>query len=269
MGDPAALAPLAAVLAAMAVLLVAGLAALLHLLALGRSQPPWTDALQALAARAPWRWSHVGQLLAILFAAQLLRRALPAAPLWDMLCFQGVLLPALLLLARPLRAPFGDPMPWRAAAAQAALRWLAILPILWFAGFAWNLLLLLLGHRPDLQHAVQLFLQTPGFWPRAAFVLFAVVVAPVVEELLFRGILLPLLVRRAGPAPGLALASAAFAALHADLAAFPALAILAAALSLAYARTRSLAVPIALHVAFNAANLLLLLGLQRAGALGP
>ena len=59
--------------------------------------------------------------------------------------------------------------------------------------------------------------------------------------------------------------AAALLAIHADAGSFIALALLAAALSLAFAQTRSLYVPIAMHMLFNGVNLLLLWVLMRTG----
>ena len=207
----------------------------------------------------------MGGLLLLLALAQLARRALPNAPAWDMLAFQGALIAGILWLARHKSHPFGEPLPWLLDAAQAILRWLAILPILWFASFVWQLLLKASGHSPDLQQAVRMFIDTQGLWSRLGFLFFATFVAPIAEEALFRGILLPLMVRRVGPGFGTAATALGFAALHADAGSFIALAIFAVALSIAYARTGSLRVPILMHMAFNGANLLLLLALMRSG----
>jgi len=265
MGDvisPSAVLPIAGLLA---LLPTAGLAAMMHLARRPAPSGTWRDRLNALAAASPWSGRDAGLLLLGLATAQLLRALLPASPALDVLALHGVLAAGLLLLARNKTQPFGLPLPVRAVLGPAVLRWLAVLPLLWAAALAWHFVLQAAGHAPALQQAVQLFLETADPWQRAGLVLLAVVIAPVVEEMVFRGLLLPLLVRAAGPAGGLAVTAAGFAALHGDLTAAPALAILSAALSLAYARTRSLRVPIAMHMLFNAANLALLLVLVRAG----
>ena len=254
------------VAAAMAALLGAGLAALLWMVFRTRpAPPPWPAALERFAAACPWRERDLLLLLALLAAARALRMGLGDSVAWDMLFFQGAILAGALTLARRKPRPFGAPVPARLIAGQALLRWLAILPLLWLAAFAWQLLLAAAGHAPDLQDAVQMFLAVDSPWARAGFVLFAVALVPFAEEILFRGILLPLLIRRAGPAAGLLLTALAFAALHADLGTFPALALFSVALSLALARTGTLWVPVAMHALFNAANLALLLALSRAG----
>ena len=261
--------PLLPVAAALALLLAAGVAALAHLALRPRDfSTPWKTVLGQLAAASPWRGRDLLFILLALSGAQLVRRMLPASTALDILAFQGVLVAAVGLQMRAKPRPFGAPAPARAVLAQAALRWLAVLPILWFVSFAWQILLTALGHAPDFQAAIHLFLETDDPLRRASFVVFAVVVAPIAEEALFRGILLPLLVRRFGAAIGLGLVALGFAALHGDAGSFPGLAVLSVALSLAYARTGTILVPMAMHALFNAANLALILALLRSGALG-
>ena len=261
--------PLLPVAAALALLLVAGVAALAHLALRPRNfSTPWKTVLGQLAAASPWRGRDLLFILLALSGAQLVRRMLPASTALDILAFQGVLVAAVGLQMRAKPRPFGAPAPARAVLAQATLRWLAVLPILWFVSFAWQILLTALGHAPDFQAAIHLFLETDDPLRRASFVVFAVVVAPIAEEALFRGILLPLLVRRFGAAIGLGLVALGFAALHGDAGSFPGLAVLSVALSLAYARTGTILVPMAMHALFNAANLALILALLRSGALG-
>lgn len=255
-----------AVGAALLVLLVAGVAALVHLGTRPHARESWQNAVDRLAADSPWRWRDLGWLLMLLVVAQAARRLLPRALVWDLLAFHGVLAIGIVWRARGKVRPFGHPMRWRRAAGAAAIRWLAALPVLWFFAFVWRLALAAAGQSPDLQKSMQLFLDAPDLATRAAFVFFAVAVAPVAEEALFRGILLPLFARRAGAFAAVAISSLVFAAMHADLGTFVPLAAYACALAVAHARCGSLRVPVAMHVVFNGVNLCLLLGLLRAGA---
>lgn len=266
MPGPDSLHALLPVASALALLLTAGIASLLYLaLRPGAFCTPWKTVLTQLAAVSPWRGNDLPAFLLLVVAAQGIRRFLPDSVVWDMLAFQGVLSLGILGRARRKTRPFGASARWYAMAGQSLLRWLAILPVLWFATFAWQLMLRAVGHAPGLQNAIELFLatKTPGL--RAFFIFFAVVLAPFAEEVLFRGLLLPLLVRRTGAAAGLLLTALGFAALHADAGTFIALGIFSVALSLAYARTGTLWVPVAMHALFNGTNLLLLLALARAG----
>lgn len=266
MPPPESLHLLVPVAAAMALLLVGGVAALVHL---GRGGPadaaPWRLQLARFAAASPWRRGDLAALLALLALAQLLRSRLPESLTAHVLAFQGVVLAGVLWRARRKTRPFGDRLPLRTVAGQALLRWLAILPVLWFSAFVSQLLLDAWGHPAGFQEAIRYFLESSATRQRVALVLFAVGVAPVAEELLFRGVLLPLLVRGAGAAAGLALTAIGFAALHGHLGTFVPLAAISVALSLAYARTGSLLVPMAMHALFNGVNLALLGVLVRAG----
>ena len=79
----------------------------------------------------------------------------------------------------------------------------------------------------------------------------AVVVTPLSEELLFRGFLQPALQRWLGPSLGILGSAAFFAAAHRDLYVLPNMLVLGLALGYVYSRSRSLAAPVALHMAYN------------------
>jgi membrane protease YdiL (CAAX protease family) len=84
-----------------------------------------------------------------------------------------------------------------------------------------------------------------------AAVLLAVVVAPLVEEFIFRGFLYGVTKKFAGPWAAMATSGLIFAAIHQNLPALPAYFLLACGLTLAYERTGSIWTPIAMHVLFN------------------
>jgi hypothetical protein len=89
-------------------------------------------------------------------------------------------------------------------------------------------------------------------------VAFAVIIMPVVEELLFRGFLYPVFKGWAGALASTVFVSALFATLHLNLASLPALFVLALTFSLAYEWSGSIALPIVMHMAFNGIQLLLM-----------
>ena len=269
MPDSAQLRLLWPVLGAMAVLLTAGMAAFVHLASRPRGHStPWNVALAQLAASAPWRGRDVLAIALLTSGALAARSFLGPSTALDVLALSGTALAGALFLAHGRPRPFGGPAPWRAATSQALVRFLAILPVLWFAAFAWQLVQGMTGHATDVQRAIRLFLDADSAATRMGFVFFAVVLAPLAEEAFFRGILLPVLVRQTGAWAGIALTAAGFAALHAHAGSFASLAIFSIALSLAYVRTGTLWVPILMHALFNAASLSLLLGLARAGVVG-
>jgi membrane protease YdiL (CAAX protease family) len=106
------------------------------------------------------------------------------------------------------------------------------------------------------QQILQVIARTRSGWVLAFATLVAVVTAPISEEVLFRGFLQPALGRWTGRRWAILLSAAFFAAAHMDLYAMPFLLVLGIALAYVYDRTRSLAAPVALHVAFNSVSLL-------------
>ena len=80
----------------------------------------------------------------------------------------------------------------------------------------------------------------------------ALVAAPVTEEMLFRGFLLPALQRWLGRAMGIAVSAAFFAAAHVDLYTLAPMFVLGVGLGYLYDRTRSLVGPVTVHVMYNA-----------------
>lgn len=90
----------------------------------------------------------------------------------------------------------------------------------------------------------------------------AVVLAPLVEELIFRGVLFQALGRRLGLVAGAALSGVVFALVHLELTEptyVVALALLGTLFALALHRSRSLVVPVVAHATFNALQLVLAL----------
>jgi membrane protease YdiL (CAAX protease family) len=90
-------------------------------------------------------------------------------------------------------------------------------------------------------------------------IVLAVIVAPITEELVFRGYLYGVIKKYGGQVAAMFTSALLFAAVHHNLPAMPALAILAIGLTLAYEITGSLWAPIAMHMLFNLAPVVVLL----------
>jgi membrane protease YdiL (CAAX protease family) len=111
-----------------------------------------------------------------------------------------------------------------------------------------------LGFEPESQEIVRALAESPSPLVRGLIVVAACVVAPVVEETVFRGFLYPAL-RQYTDAPFAALFTAGlFGAVHGSLAGLVPLALLGVLLVLAYEWSRGLALPIAIHALFNLAS---------------
>lgn len=150
---------------------------------------------------------------------------------------------------------------WRRMPAMAGLSvllYLASIPILWFYSALYQIFLHQLGCNLYLQDVAQIFLVPASTLEKVAMYFVAIIVAPVFEEFLFRGVLLPWAIRRAGFWPGVVVVSFFFAGMHLHLPSFLPLFILSAMFCIAYARTRSLLVPIGMHACFNAVTVVLL-----------
>ena len=114
----------------------------------------------------------------------------------------------------------------------------------------------------DMQEIVKFLQQAESPRDRWAVLLMAVVVAPVAEEIIFRGFLYPAAKKYAGAFVSAIVTSLLFAALHGHLPSVPALCTLALCLVLAYEKTGSLLVPMIMHAVFNAVSVTAILFLR-------
>lgn len=122
--------------------------------------------------------------------------------------------------------------------------------------FAWTHLLERFGVEPSVQKVVDIILNAEPFALKVYLVFLAVVLAPVFEEFLFRGVLFPMLARWMPLKTAAVLVSVCFALLHAHVPAFLPLMLVSLCLCYAYWWTGSLWVNIGMHMLFNGINLL-------------
>ena len=182
------------------------------------------------------------------------------------LSFQGV---GLIFMVRFLREHqvtwaegFGFRNQWGRAVLLGILVALIFLPLGWGLQQACGQLMTHLPHfklQPQEQTAVQALRDAASWWNRLALGAAAILLAPVAEEMLFRGILYPA-IKQAG-FPHLALWGTAllFAAVHTNVVTFVPLTVLALLLTALYERTNNLLAPITAHAMFNALNFCTLL----------
>jgi membrane protease YdiL (CAAX protease family) len=134
--------------------------------------------------------------------------------------------------------------------------WVGILityPILWLNGISFQLFERLALH-PQQQHAVEILRHTQGMLARVISGIATVVIAPIGEEVMFRGILYPTFKRRYGGQIALWGTALLFGVIHFNLSSFLPLALLSVILVFLYEYTGNLLAPIAVHCVFNAAN---------------
>jgi membrane protease YdiL (CAAX protease family) len=112
--------------------------------------------------------------------------------------------------------------------------------------------------KPEPQPIVQLLQNNWPWWLLAMQGFTAIVVAPVGEELLFRGILYGFIKQRGYPRLGLWISSVVFALVHGNAVGFLALVFLAMILVAIYEQTKNIFAPILLHSLFNTVNFALI-----------
>lgn len=151
------------------------------------------------------------------------------------------------------RLPFWKIMLW------GVCMYLLIAVVLGFMQFHYVSYLDNLGIKTEvLQDSAKSFVSTPNLEYRILFILTAVVAAPLMEELVFRGFLYPVIKRYTDVWFALIFVSLLFGAIHLHLQSLPLLAMLGLILNLAYERTGCLWVPIIIHGIFNSATLIYL-----------
>jgi membrane protease YdiL (CAAX protease family) len=115
-----------------------------------------------------------------------------------------------------------------------------------------------LGWPPENQRAVELLAHAKSFWLRGYLAFFAMVLAPVAEEFIFRGVLFPFIKQRGWPKLAWFGVSFLFALIHFNAPSFVPLFALALVFTWLYEKTDCLLAPIAAHSLFNTANLVIL-----------
>jgi membrane protease YdiL (CAAX protease family) len=122
-----------------------------------------------------------------------------------------------------------------------------------------------LGWPPEDEAAVKLLTDAKSLWTTVYLGVFAVVLAPVAEEFIFRGMLFPFVKQLGFPKLAWFGVSFLFALIHGDKAIFIPLFALALALTWLYENTDNLLAPITAHALFNAINFAALLWQNKAG----
>lgn len=147
---------------------------------------------------------------------------------------------------------------------QAIPHFIRYLPIIWIVSFAWSKLLTELQQRAIIdefppQELIKLF--TNGGDPVAIALLavIAVVLAPIVEELIFRGGIYRFLKSQSTVLPAQIISGALFAVMHGNLMSFLPLVVVGIILAREYERSGSILVPMCFHACFNGFSLLMLL----------
>lgn len=223
-----------------------------------------SKALTAQMVARAWSTLQVGTAIGTLLLLYILasfigiffhEEQIPLIRLLTTLLVHAVVMAAIALIVRQRKcswsSSFGMGVRQLKTLALAPLFYLATLPLLMFA----LLLQQWLGIEHELQDAAKVIAQDVS-WLRTLYILTAIIVAPLFEELLFRGILLPFLFKHTGPAGGIVLVSILFASMHFHLPSLAPLFLLSTMLGLVYWRTGSLWASIGTHAIFNTVSIL-------------
>ena len=231
------------------------------------SDKPWkAEAVALLVAEVMLCWS-LGMLL-VMGLGHWLQPKSPQDPafhqfLLTAVCFHGV---ALVLVTRFLKAHdarwrdflglTGPKLSRALALALVAGTLMAPVALALNQGCGW--LLEQVSVEPVEQRTVRILQVSVGWPKRLAFGLGAIVLAPLVEETLFRGILYPFLKLRFGRALAVTATALAFAGIHTNLVTFVPLTFIGLTLAWLYEWTDNLLAPIVTHALFNAVNFVML-----------
>jgi membrane protease YdiL (CAAX protease family) len=251
--------------------LFGGLYVALMLGVLHRRNPPDREALTAEISSRAWSTFQIAIVLGALFLLYFLasfvglffyEEQIPLVRLAITLLIYGIVATIITLINHKRggtwKSSSGMGFRQMKTLALSPVFYLALIPFLMLISKAYHLLLQhVFGMEMALQEVAQIVTQEIS-WLQILYMLMAIFVAPLYEEMMFRGLVFPYLVKRAGLARGTVLVSLLFALMHFHLPSFVPLFLLSAALSLAYWRTGSLWVSIGMHTIFNAVSILAL-----------
>jgi hypothetical protein len=147
---------------------------------------------------------------------------------------------------------------WRRALVVGVIAGVLILPVALGLNKSAAWLLEQVQMTPIEQRTVRILKVSVGVGQRICFAAGAIVLAPLVEEMLFRGVLYPALKQRVRPALAATFTALLFAAIHFNVMTFVPLTFIGLALVWVYERTDNLLAPIVAHAFFNATNFLIM-----------
>ncbi|VGO21798.1 CPBP family intramembrane glutamic endopeptidase [Pontiella sulfatireligans] len=203
-------------------MLLGGLVAILILVLHHRRTPPDTETLTARLVARAFSFTeiygivllHLTLMILAMFSGRLFyAEQIPTAKLVVALLIYTIVTFAIFITiwkrGGTLDDTFGLRLRQLKLAALSPLFYLAIVPLLLLS----SALLTLLGYELPLQESVQQFVDSPQL-EQILFSVMAIIAAPFFEELLFRGIIFPALLKRMGLAGSTLLVSSLFALLH-------------------------------------------------------
>jgi len=174
-------------------------------------------------------------------------------------CFYGVIVAFIHLMVRGRGASWGAAFGFNSTRKTSAVLMamgatLVVLPIASLLSQLSAELMMKLHAQPVAQQSVQMLQNTVAVAPQIYLAIQAIILAPVIEELLFRGVLYPALKQKGYPKLALWGTSMFFGAMHVNMMLLAPLTFLGLMLVWLYERTNNLAAPIFAHSFFNLVN---------------
>lgn len=157
---------------------------------------------------------------------------------------------------------------------QAAPTFLRFLPVIWIVSFLWTQILSglqslgVISEFPP-QELVQLFQSGGNPLAIGLLVIFAVLLAPIVEELIFRGCIYRFFKSQTTMITAQFISGVVFALVHANLLSFVPLILVGFLLARTYEKSGNIMVPMCFHAFFNGFSLLMLLIISHSDLLQP
>ena len=147
----------------------------------------------------------------------------------------------------------------KAVASFALFSVLSVLAVLSLNSLIVQIYFIFEGEYPPKQEIVDIFSSLGGGWEMALAVISVLILAPLAEEMFFRGVLYRIFkwafaASRFGAFAAAVLSGVLFALIHADAYVFVPLALMGVFLCMAYEKGGSILSPILVHAAFNALN---------------
>ena len=149
---------------------------------------------------------------------------------------------------------FGYSHHWQKAALFGVISVSLFLPVGWTLQKFSSQIMEHIQIKPPEQQAVVTLRLASSWIDRLVLGIVTILLAPVAEETLFRGIIYPAIKQAGFPKTALWVTSLLFAAIHTNLPTFLPLLLLAIILTFLYEKTDNLLAPIAAHSVFNAVN---------------
>ncbi len=153
----------------------------------------------------------------------------------------------------------GRNLSWASAAKLALYTFLIVVPIIWPITAVWSFLLETLGHPAPKQEPVRWFEEADNLALLIMMVVTTVLVAPLTEELLFRGCFYRFLKAKIPLVFALGVSGLIFSLLHYNVLGVVPLFVLGVVLAYSYEKTGNLKVPILLHAFWNANTVIIIL----------